>query len=253
MASLDHGAIGISDGDRRYLAGAHRHHRLVEQGDAIGSLAEVDQAPSLTDSSQRDQLGVSEPLADPDGLAEPDVGCRDITREQGTQGGCVPQVALLDTVELAVVEQTLCTVDPTAAASHLTAVQQGEGEPERTACGPGDLTNLRAPVVGAGPGVGALPTAAREVGRRREPLEIVDPERLAACRSREVLVRATPRLAVEAVAAPIDPLAHGQSLIHAHAPRLRMPRPARHSQKDSLPEGAAQIIHRSAIRSPSNW
>lgn len=46
-------------------------------------LTEVDQAPPLADSSKPDQLGVSEALADPDGLHEPGVGCRHITREHG--------------------------------------------------------------------------------------------------------------------------------------------------------------------------
>ena len=56
----------------------------------------------------------------------------------------------------------------------------------------------------------------------------------------QVLVRLAPRLAVEGLATPVEPAAHGRSLLHA--------RVVVQFQNDSLPAGAAQSIHRSAIR-----
>src|SRR5206468_5236350 len=97
----------------------------------------------------------------------------------------------------AVVEQALRPRDPATTSSQLTTVQQGEREPERAARRPRDLAYPCALLVRAGPHFGTLLAAPEVVGRRREPLEILVLERLVPCGIREVLVRASPRLAVE--------------------------------------------------------
>ncbi len=212
-------------------------------------VAQVDQAPALADAGQRAQLGVAVALADPRSLPETSLAGDGITAEHGPQRRRVAQVALLDTVELAFVEQALGPVDPSAAPGEVTAVQQRERQPEAAASGPGDLTDLRATLVGPCPDVGALPECAGEIGRRREPLEIVDLERLVPLGRGQILVGPSPGLAVERCSSPIDLITHGQSLPDSGGPRWGA---SRQSQKDSLPAGAAQIIHRSAIWWPSN-
>ena len=85
----------------------HGDHGLVQQGDTAFDLTEVDQAPAFTDAGERGQLGVPEALADADGFAEASVRRGQVAGVGRPQRRRIAQVALLDTVEPAIVEEAL--------------------------------------------------------------------------------------------------------------------------------------------------
>ena len=178
--------------------------------------AAIDQAPALTDPGQRDQLRVAEPLADRGCLGEARGGGLDVAFEHQAQGGAVAQVALLDTVQPAVVEQALRSVDPPAAARQLALVQEHEGQPERAAGGTGDIVGLRAFVVRTRPDVDALVVPANEVRRRRQPLQILRARgAYSRLRGRQLPERVPPRPPSERLTTSVDRAGHGHSLVHS--------------------------------------
>ena len=56
LAAGDDGAIDDAGDHRRQLAGARRHHGLVEAGEAVGNLALADERPALKVSRQGDEI-----------------------------------------------------------------------------------------------------------------------------------------------------------------------------------------------------
>ena len=106
VAGVDHRAVRVSDCHRRDFAGLDRHHGLVEQRQAFGDLAEVDQAPALAHPREREQLPVAEPLADLGGPPERGVRRRDVAvGEDAAHPGRVLKEPALDAVEVGVVQQ----------------------------------------------------------------------------------------------------------------------------------------------------
>ena len=65
-ARLDHRAVDDAGGDRRHLAGRHRHHGLVEQGEAPGEVAEGDGRLPCAEKSEREQILVAAACCDLD-------------------------------------------------------------------------------------------------------------------------------------------------------------------------------------------
>ena len=176
------------------------------------TFAHVDEATADADTRQRADLDVTEAVADMHGGGEAGVGRLTVAAEDGLQAAGVAEVAVLYAVEARLVEQSLGPVDPATAPRQLTAVQQPEGDPERAPRRSGDIAPRRVRVVGGGPFLVALVAPTAQIRGGREPLEFVRLDRFDVSR----------------------------------APSLPQ------DQNASLPAGAVQTIHISAMRSPSN-
>src|SRR6185369_9640470 len=120
-----------------------RDHGLVEQGQAGGDLSQRDQAPALADPGEGGQLRVAEALAGLRRLREGRARRAGVALERGAQRVEVAEVAVLDAVQAAAVEQPLSPGDPPAAARQLAAVQQTEGQPEGATRGAVDSAQPR--------------------------------------------------------------------------------------------------------------
>ena len=95
-ARLDGGAVDDPHHHRRHLAGRHRHHRLVEHGDAVGDLAEPDQGFAQPQSGDRRQVRVRVQAGDAGGLGECRVGGLELAGLFVLEGRGNEQVAVDD-------------------------------------------------------------------------------------------------------------------------------------------------------------
>lgn len=135
-------------------------------------LPEVDQAAAQAAPCQRTQLGIVEAVADRSSTGEARTAARRITLERPTERCRVRQLAVLDEVQPAVVEQPRRPVDPPAGAGRLAFVRQEEGHPERTTRGAADVAEPDAHVMSARPDIDALLDSAGQESSDREPLEV---------------------------------------------------------------------------------
>ena len=107
------------------------------------------------------EVRVAEALADRRGLGEGGVRPRRVARRGRAIADRQEQVAPLDAVAAAVVEQPPGAGEPAAAARQLAAAKQAEGQPERAPRGPRLSPRARQPG-GRGPRSGALGVPADE-------------------------------------------------------------------------------------------
>ena len=142
-AGLDGGAVDDPHHHRRHLAGGHRHHRLVEHGDAVGDLAEPDQGFAQPQSGDRRQVRVRVQAGDAGGLGERGVSGVELARLFVLEGRGNVQVAVDDGVLPCLVGVLRRAGQPAPAADRLVAEQETEPEPEGTASGAIDVTGAK--------------------------------------------------------------------------------------------------------------
>ena len=176
-ARVDDRAVRIAGRDRRQLAGFDRDHRLVEQRHAVGDLAEVDQHATLADAREGDELAVREARTDLAGLDELAVRAGNVAGlEEPHHREPVLEVALLDAVDVRIVEEACAAVDPAAAAAEVTLEAEALRDPRPEVRRPVDGAVVDAQLVGAHPVREAFFVVAGQVGRGGEPVEVVDVE-----------------------------------------------------------------------------
>ena len=147
----------------RQLAGLDRHHRLVEQRHALGDLAEVDQHAPLADAGERDQLAVGEPRrrsCRPARSARARPGCRR-PRTARIIAEPVLEVALLDAVDLGLVEQARGAVHPAAAPGQVALEPEALRQPHRRSGPPGGSCRRRGIAGGPAPRARSPPRRGR--------------------------------------------------------------------------------------------
>ena len=145
-----------------------------------------------------------------------------VTFEDGAQRHGVAQVALLHAVEVSVIEESLRTVDPPAATSHVALVQQTERQPERATNRSRDVTEPDALVMRPRPRFDALLAPTDQVGRATASRsEIVEPERVLDVGRGQVPEGIAPCLALERLPTPISRSGHAQSLAYGHDLAIR--------------------------------
>jgi hypothetical protein len=175
---------------------------LVEQRDLLVHPVDVDQAPAFADPCQRCEFGVAEEDADLGRRMKRLVPCAHVAGERCAHRSRVAQVTAFYTVDLAVVQQPLRAVDPTASARQVAAVQQGESQPEGAPDRPCNVADMGTLLVRVDPGGAALVAESGEIRRGRQPLQIVDLKRLHDGGRGQLVVRPPPGLSVERVAPP---------------------------------------------------
>ena len=166
LTALDRRAVQVTHRRGSDVLGADHGHGLVEHGQAAPGVAGVDQAPPQPHPRQRCQLEAAEPLSEPGGLPETRDPADELTFHGRPQRGAIGQVPLLDAVEPGSVQDASRALHPATSARELAAVHEGEGQPERAACGTRQILRGEPRLVGALPGPARPRRTARRGGRR---------------------------------------------------------------------------------------
>jgi hypothetical protein len=130
----------------------------------------------LPHSSQRHQLRGAEMFADFRSLSETRGGGAKITLEQEADGGRVKQISPFNAVQVAVINQLLPPVDPTAAAGELALVQEPRRPAKRPPRRPPDVADPQGFLMRTPPDINGLLVPADEIGGRPEQLQILKVE-----------------------------------------------------------------------------
>jgi hypothetical protein len=194
LAREDHPAVDDPAHDRRQLPRCDRDHALVEQGQALRDTPLLDQEVSLHVNCEAEEVGVAEALRQ---LGRPGPHRRPrlelagvlVLEHQGQQ-----QVALLDAVPRLALDQPLGACEPAAGSACLPCEEELNPDPEGTARRAQGLTRFHVALVGPLEHGDRLLVAAQHVGRGRQQLEVLRPERLRAVSVRQRFVGAHPRL-----------------------------------------------------------
>ena len=196
---LDRGAVHRPDRDRRHLAGRHRQHRLVEEGDAALRLAKRDQALAAAQPAERGEIGVAEPLGHRgDPLEQLERGARVAGLQRQQTLGNV-EVASLDHVETARVEDPGRAGVPAPGLGELATLAEAHHQVEGVVHRARGLAVRHGRVVRPLPGACRLVRAPDHMGAEGEPLEIVEPKWRSSVGFGQVAVGVAPRLSDDGV------------------------------------------------------
>ena len=204
VAAGDHPAVHVARDERRDLAGGDGDHRLVEQRHTLERPPQPDQGPALPVAGERDQIGVVESLARRrraregvgNGLAAQLAEIPDRVEQQ--------QVAELDAVAPALLQQPSGTSGPARALGRLPSVEEAEGEPDRTARRPLRRAGGEELPVGPGPVLRAFCLATQQAARDGETLDVVRAQRCAPVRRAERGAGLAPRAAPEGATTSLE-------------------------------------------------
>src|SRR6185503_5568728 len=121
---------------------------------------------------ESDQVRLAEPAADLRRLAEARLGAREVPLRDVLERGGQHQIALLDAIGSALVQQSAGPRDPAATASPLAPIQQAESEPERAADGSRQVAPREVVLMRLRPGVAARLVLAEQVCSGRQALPV---------------------------------------------------------------------------------
>jgi hypothetical protein len=192
LAGEDHPAVDDSGHDRREAARGDRHHRFVQQAEALPRPAGVDEELPLRLERQCEEVPVAEPLGDLGGCGRGRAGAVDVALGLVLEGDRHQEVALLRTLAF-VFDQPLGTAEPARRRPHLSAQRELHADPECAARSRAGLALLGVPLGRSLEDLQLLVFTAEHVGRDRKPHEILGTQRLIIVRARERLVGRRPR------------------------------------------------------------
>jgi hypothetical protein len=213
-----HGAVHKPRGDRRHVIGGDPDHRLVEQRNPSRHLPKRDQRLPSAETTEGQNVRISEALADLCHPAERLDGARRIVTRQGPQPERNQQQAALRAVASRLVQQPPATGKPASAPSHLPPHEHRQAEPERTPGRPTHVSAVQPSPMSPSPERLALVVPAGQICRKRGSLEIRRPERTLGISGRELRVGISPRLPPERVPTPNQCTVQVIRLSVAHSP-----------------------------------
>ena len=184
LAGLDDSAVDDPGDNRGHLSRRHRHHGLVQEGHAVGDLAQRDETLAPPKPGQRRQIRVPEPVADRTGLFEDRERGGGVSLHEGLERRRDHREPLLDAIELRFLQQPAAPGDPAPAAGHLASIDQPHPRPEGASNRPRYVAPAHVLVVRAGPRFRAGFVLARQVGGHGQPFEIRRLQRRASVRRR---------------------------------------------------------------------
>ena len=129
LARLDDGAVDDPRRDRRDLAGDHRGHRLIEEGDATSSLHHGDQRLPATEPAHRPEVRVIEPLGDGGDLLEDRERVGRAPGHQGLERLRDQQEPGLDPVIAGLLHEPRAAGKPAASLGHLAPLDAFHPQP----------------------------------------------------------------------------------------------------------------------------
>jgi hypothetical protein len=173
LARLDHGAVGDPRDHRRNFAGLDGDHDLVQERHARGGLAQRDHRAAKAEPGEGDQVRVAEALAELGRLVEGCRGGRGVALGQVLEPRWEQQVSLLDAIPLEVVEQAAAPGDPAAGPGDVATVERAEGQPERAPGRSLHAALAQERVMRTRSDLGAVVFPPDQVGRGRQPLQVL--------------------------------------------------------------------------------
>jgi hypothetical protein len=172
LAGIDHRAVHGAGDRGRQLAGHDRHHRLVQQPQALVHLALPHHGAAVEDQRERDQVGLGDASADGGRPGRRPPRSRIVTGHHLLKGDRGEQVAALGALRL-VLQQPVGPSQPTTGLRELPLVDQVEPEPEGGPPGPPTVAALGMELLGALQRPQALLDPAEEIRRRRQQLQVL--------------------------------------------------------------------------------
>jgi hypothetical protein len=221
LATLDRRAIEQAGDDRRELAGAHRHHDLVQELEPRLDPALLRQDATLIEHGERDQICVAEAFADLDGCDGRGDGRLVIARLLLLHHGRHQQVATFDAVALLPLEEPMGAPEPSGRARRLAAYSAERANPERAAHGAPRLAGVEVHLMRTLEKAQVLVVAAEQDCRRCEQLEVRRSQRRGLIREHERLVRLTPgppSVGLTTAREAVGRFGHGSTLCPETAP-----------------------------------
>ena len=126
-------AIDVPRENRRHIAGDHRRHRFIEQGDTFGDAGHAYQRPPASVTGERGEVAIGKTTGDLGGLAEHVVRPRRIGLAGALDRVWNQEIASHHAVELCLVEQTFRSDEPARGGSERRVA--GDRMPARTRIG----------------------------------------------------------------------------------------------------------------------
>jgi hypothetical protein len=177
LTAHDHAAIDHTGDDGRQFPRGDRHHGFIKQPEALLDPPLLDQRVPLLVHGEREQVLITEALAD---LGS--IGCRSVSGLPVT-AGLMPQhdrhqqIAPLDAVASLAFDQPLGTAEPACRPAHLASECKVHAHPERAAHSAHRFTTVQVHVIGTLQAAQALVVAAEHEGRCCELFEVLRSER----------------------------------------------------------------------------
>ena len=188
LAGEDHPAVDDARDHRGEALPRGRHHRLVEEGDALAGPLGLDQDPAPLEGGEPEQVAIAEPLADRRGIGGDRRGGLRLAGGRAPERERQQHVAALGALARLGLQQPLGAAEPTRRAAHRAGEGQRHPDPERAANGAQGLAGVEVRLVRALEAAQEPVLQSDHVRRARQQLEIVglQPDRLVGARQRVV-------------------------------------------------------------------
>jgi hypothetical protein len=173
LTRLDDRAVDDPDAKWREIASRRGSHNLVEQRQPLGSFSRANKCLAASEATGGNEIRIAEALANEDDLFERRTGATGIASPHELQADRHEEVALLDAVAPAIVDEPPTAREPAAAASLLPLEQEQKAKPVRAASSSLPATPSQKCSMRSGPDVLALGISADEVSGHREPFEVI--------------------------------------------------------------------------------
>jgi hypothetical protein len=173
------------------LAGDHRNHGLIEQGQTFTQPAQLQQSPEM--HPERKQVSVTEAAADlgcPSGSC---LGLRIVTLDRCLDNARKQEEAPLGTLVWLLGQHPTSFGEPPTGHSQISLEKQRERHPEQAPGGTPDIISCDVGTMGALQGLPAFVRMAEQMGRRCQQLEICTPQRARLVGQRKRRVGLAPR------------------------------------------------------------
>src|SRR5690606_3443450 len=175
-----------------------------EQRCAIRDLPHPEQSPCFSLAGESHQIRIAKALSNLGSLAEVSERTRRVASGSVAECSGEEQVASLDAVMGASVEQPLCASDPAISRGHIAQVEEDEGDPEGAARRSHRVATLEELPMGPCPGVHTVRKLPDEEGGYGKPLQVDCRERRLFVRGGQRVVGITPRATAEGLPGPFE-------------------------------------------------
>jgi hypothetical protein len=172
LAGIDHRAVHRPGDGGRQLAGHDRHHRLVQQHQALTHPGRSHRGAALDAQRERDQVTIGNAPADRDGTGRCLARAHRITGHRLPQGDRQQEIAVLGAL-LLVLQEAVGAGEPATGLRQLPLVDQVKGQPESAPRGPPPIAALGVELLGALQRPQAVLDLAEEIGGGRQQLQIL--------------------------------------------------------------------------------
>lgn len=193
LTRFDHAAVDQAGKQRRQFASRYRNHRLVEERETLRGSPLSQQNTALQVPCTGHQIRVRKALANLDRAARRSVGRFKVAGSKMLFDVGQHQVTLFGTIVWLAFEQPMRPPKPAGRLSHLPAKDKAQAKPEGATGGAMTLASVEICTMGSLQHPQVLLVAPGQIGRHRQPFEIVHCERSRFIGEREKPIGVVPR------------------------------------------------------------